>query len=108
MDRFAPDLSLLLQVFFDPLGFAGQIGDVLVVGIDESLQVTQVLLELLGEFQILLIAPGTAERVQLRGQCCRTVRQVLIELLEHLREESQFAGIDNGLSHDESKVQEVS
>ena len=90
----------LLKIFFNPLRLAEQIRDVLVVGIDEALQVTQVLLEILGEFQVFLIAPSAAQRVELTGERRRAVGQVLIELLEHLREEPQLAGIDNGLSHD--------
>ena len=79
-----------------------------VVRVDEALQVAQVLLELLREFQVLLIAPGAAERMQLSRQGGRPIGQVLVELLEHLREQTQLAGIDNGLSHDESRVQEGS
>jgi len=92
-------ILLLLQILLDPFRLASEIRDVLVVGVDEALQVAQVLLELFGELQVFLVAPGAAERVQLRGQRRRPIGQVLVELLEHLGEEPQLAGIDNGLSH---------
>lgn len=55
-DARAARQLLLLQILFDPLGLASQIRDVRVVGVDEALQVAQVLLELLGEFQVFLVA----------------------------------------------------
>lgn len=95
-------MSLLLQVFLNPLGFASEIRNVLVVGVHEPLQISQVLLELFGELQVFLIAPRTAERMELAGKSRRSVGQVLIELLEHLGEEPQFTGINDGLCHDGS------
>jgi len=74
---------------------------VLIVGVDEALHVAQMLLELLGEFQVLLVTPRAAERMQLGRERRGPVGQVLIELLEHLCEQPQFVGIDNGLSHDD-------
>ena len=73
----------------------------LVVGVNEALQVTQVLLELLRELQILLISPRRAQRMNLSRQRRRSVGQILIELLEHLRELPQLTRINNGLSHDQ-------
>jgi hypothetical protein len=90
----------LLEVLFDSFRFAKQVRNVLVVRVNEALQVPQVLLKLFGEFQILLVTPCAAQCMKLTRKRRRAVGQILIELLEHLREEPQFAGIDNGLSHD--------
>src|SRR5262249_38709808 len=89
----------LLQVILDAFGLAHQEGDVLVRGLDEVSQHLHGVGELLGEFLVLLIAPGVAKAGELSLQHGGLVAQVVAEVFEPVREATQLRRIDNGLRH---------
>jgi hypothetical protein len=89
----------LLHVFFDSLGLAQQVRNVIFIRLDESAQQLQVLSEFFREFQVFLIAPGLAERIQLARNHAEPRLQVVIEFSQHSGESTQLGWIDNGLRH---------
>ena len=92
--------SSLVHVLFNPLGLAEQVRDVTFVGFDEAAEQFQMLSELLGKLDVLLIAPGLIERIELPRNRAESRLQVGVKLAQHAREPSQFGGIDDGLRHD--------
>ena len=92
-------LLLLLQIFFNQLCLSQQIGDELFVRLHKSPQGSHIVKKLLTESQLLLISPGLSQLIQLRCDSSRFFVQFFVDSTQHLRESSEFCGIDNGLSH---------
>src|SRR6516162_9647515 len=63
------------------------------------LDYVQGLLELFGELQVFLVAPGVAKPGHFRVQSGQSLPQVPVELLEVMRETPQFQGINDCLGH---------
>ncbi len=87
----------LLHVLFDPLRLSQQIRDMVLIRLDESRQQFQVLTEFLSEFQMLLIAPGLTERIELPRNGTEAGLQVIVKFSQHPRKATQFRGINDGL-----------
>jgi hypothetical protein len=90
---------LLLQVFFDELGFAKQVGDELFVGVNETREGFEIGGEFFGEAKVFLIAPGLSEVAEVSGDDTGFFVEFFVEAAKQLGESPQFAGIDNSLSH---------
>src|SRR5262245_1358258 len=92
----------LVQVVLDQLGLAQQKADVLVAGLEEVLDDEHGFLELLGELDVLLVAPGVAEAKQLTVQGRQPAVQLGREAFQTLRESAQLARVHNRLWHGKS------
>src|SRR5262245_40133348 len=92
-------LFLLPQIVLNMLRFPQQIRHVLVRGVGEPQQHLHIRVELLGELAMLLVPPGGIELGQLIGQCCRSIAQRTVELLQALGKLPQLFRIDDSLGH---------
>gem|GEM_PF-4289901 len=91
---------LLLQVFFYSFGLAKQKRGILLGGVDGSGDSSQMLLELVGKFFMLAVAPCGVERMKLASERGNALFQFFIEVLQLMRKSAQLARLDNCLRHD--------
>lgn len=87
------------QVLIDLLGFAKQIRNVLAGRLEQSIHLSHLVLEFLGEFPLLLVSPSLFQLVHLGRECHRALLQFLGEDLQITREAAEMFGIDYGLIH---------
>src|SRR5215471_18412173 len=89
----AGQISSLVEVFLDTLGFAHQVGRVLVGYLDEFFERLHRLLEFLGEFGVLLVLPGVGQSREARLQRSQPVLQFGIEAFELVGEATHLLGV---------------
>ena len=81
------------------LGFAEEEGDVLFGDGDEAVEHSECVFEFLGEFAMLLISPGFAERGEAAMQGGHSAFEIEVESFEFLSEDAYFFGIDDCFGH---------
>src|SRR5580704_3098091 len=90
---------VLVQIFFDALGFAQEIGRVLVGSLDKFFERLHGLLEFVGELHLFLILPGVAQRGEAGLEGGHAVLEVGVEFFQFGREFPDLFGVHDGLWH---------
>ena len=99
--------SALVEVVFDSLGFAEEVGGVLIGDVDEFFESFDGGFELVVEFVVFGVLPGIAEGGEAGLEGGEVVLEVAVETFKFLRETAHLIGVHDCLSHGDYIHEEV-